>query len=73
LAFRQIERTTGQQLQTPLQPVQDGVGWQYPGSGSRQFNRQRQSIQPQTDFLHRGCIFSGDGKIGPDGCGTLCE
>ena len=42
-----------QQLQAALQPIQDGDGRQQLGSGSSQFNRQWQSIQPRTDFLNR--------------------
>ena len=71
MPFRQVEGAARQQLQAALQPIQDGAGRQYFDSGSRQLDRQRQSIQPRTDFLNRGRVFRGNRKIGPDGCRAL--
>jgi hypothetical protein len=44
LSFRQVERTSSQQLQRALQPIQNGPGGQNFGAGRRQLDRQGQSI-----------------------------
>src|SRR3984957_6426986 len=71
LPLRQVQRTTRQQLQAALQPIKDGAGRQNLYSGSRELNRQRQSIQAQTDFLNHGCVFLSNCEIGPDRSGAL--
>src|SRR5262245_48361167 len=73
LPLWRVAGATRQQRQAFLEPSQQG-GWrEHPEAGSRQFDGERESIQPPTDVAHDGSRYIVEYEFGADGTGTLDE
>ena len=57
LPLGEVEGASGEQLQAAMQAIADGKGREQLGSGSSEFNRQRQAIEAGTDFLNGSFVL----------------